>query len=286
MQERLRRYNINRWAKDFIHKLQKAKADLESYSVKRIVPEIRNKMVKDFKAAQRRILFIDYDGTLVGFRKTPSEAAPDKTVYNLLDKLAGLDNTEVVLISGRDKKTFNKWFGKSNYALIAEHGVWIKNRTEDWQFIEPMHNEWKENIRPIIEFYVDRTPGSLLEEKDYSLVWHYRRTDPELSTTRANELKDELTSLIANHNLEIMEGNKVIEIKNAGINKGRAALYKLHNTQYDYVVAIGDDWTDEYMFEELSSLAVTIKVGRNHTVAKYSVDSYVQVRELLSEFGS
>ena len=98
---------------------------------------------------------------------------------------------------------------------------------------------------------------------------------------RAIELKDELTSLIANNNLEILEGNKVIEVKNSGINKGKAASQKILGGNYDFILGIGDDWTDEYLFQELPRIAYTVKVGIINTMAKYNVDSFNDVRELL-----
>jgi trehalose 6-phosphate synthase/phosphatase len=144
-----------------------------------------------------------------------------------------------------------------------------------------MNKEWKRFIRPVIEFYVDRTPGSFIEEKNYSLVWHFRKCDPDLGNIRAIELKDELTSLIANNNLEILEGNKVIEVKNSGINKGRAASQKIAGDDYGFILGIGDDWTDEYLFEELPRSAYTVKVGFVNTKARYSVDTFNDVRKLL-----
>ena len=100
----------------------------------------------------------------------------------------------------------------------------------------------------------------------------------------ANEMKDELTSLIANHNLEILEGNKVIEVKNSGVNKGRAAVHKLGDDNFDFIIGIGDDWTDEYLFEELPDKSITIKVGMKNTLAKFNVESYNDVRKLLGKF--
>lgn len=149
--------------------------------------------------------------------------------------------------------------------------------------IEPLDDSWKESIRSSLEFYVDRTPGSFIEEKNYSLVWHYRKSDPELGLNRAIELKDEMTSLVSNLNLEIMEGNKVLEIKNRGINKGRAALKVLHSRPADKIMAIGDDWTDEFLFSDLPNEAITIKVGMAHTVAGYKVENFEEVRGLLQQ---
>ena len=188
-----------------------------------------------------------------------------------------------MLISGRDKNTFTSWFKGKKYSLIAEHGVWSKLPGSGWELIEQLNTEWIEILRPVIEFYVDRTPGSFMEEKEYSLVWHYRKSDPELGIIRVNELKDELTSLTANYNIDILEGNKVLEVKNSGINKGKAAVNKIIGHEYDFILGIGDDWTDEYLFEELPGKAITVKVGMSNTLAKYNVNSFGEVRKLLNK---
>ena len=89
--------------------------------------------------------------------------------------------------------------------------------------------------------------------------------------------------MIANHNLDILEGNNVIEVNTGGINKVIAALQFLKNKSFDFVFAIGDDWTDEYMFRELPETAHTIKVGLKHTAAKYKVESVNAVRTFLAD---
>ena len=138
-------------------------------------------------------------------------------------------------------------------------------------------------IRPMIEFYVDRTPRSFIEQKNYSLVWHYRDADPDLGEIRSWELKEHMKEMTTNLNLEIMDGDKVIEIKNSGINKGRAALNKIGNQNFDFILAVGDDWTDEYTFAAMPQEAITIKVGAKTTKAKYYIDSVEDVRNLLKE---
>ena len=283
LKKRLTRYNVDKWANDFLSSLLKAEKTKERYSAKKMTPKIESAIIKKYSTAQKRILFLDYDGTLTGFKNTPEKARPDKELYEILDNLARNKKNRVVLISGRDKETIVKWFGNKNYSMVTDHGIWHKTPETKWELIEELQAGWKEAIKPVIEFYIDRTPGSFMEEKNFSLVWHYRQTDPELGKKRAHELKDELTSLTANLNLEILEGNKVVEIKNSGINKGRAARVHLQNKAYDFILGIGDDWTDEYLFEDLPENAFTIKVGYSHTQAKYHVDSYIQVRGFLKK---
>ena len=283
MQTRLKRYNIEKWTKDFLSSLTSTAVQRSRYATKKLTTDEELKLLDAYRHAKKRILFLDYDGTLVGFQKKPELATPDEDLYKILDKLALKKGNEIVLISGRDRGAFTEWFGDKKYSLITEHGVWKKSPGSEWKLIEKMNKEWKEFIRPVIEFYVDRTPGSFIEEKNYSLVWHFRKCDPDLGNIRAIELKDELTSLIANNNLEILEGNKVIEVKNSGINKGRAASQRISRDDYEFILGIGDDWTDEYLFEELPLSAYTIKVGMLNTKAKYNVDTFNDVRNLLKK---
>lgn len=285
MQNRLKRYNIEKWTTDFIQSLEVMLHKEKRITTTKIKEPEKAIIVSDFKKAARRILFLDYDGTLVGFKSHPKLAVPDENLYILLDELASVPENQVVLVSGRDKDTFEKWFGNKNYWLIAEHGIWLKKKgSKKWNLTQKVDTEWKQLIKPVIEFYVDRTPGSFIEEKNYTLVWHYRKTDPELGNIRKIELKDDLTGLIANKNLELLEGHKVLEVKTSGVNKGRTAASLIFGENFDFILAVGDDWTDEYLFSELPANAVTIKVGISPTKAKYAVDTYDEVRTLLSKF--
>lgn len=283
LQSRLSRYNIEKWANDFVASMDVVKEMQENYLAKKINEDIQERIIQRYQKAKSRVLFFDYDGTLVEFKKNPVDARPDKALLEMLDGLAEDEKNKVVLISGRDKDTFGNWFKDKNYTLIVEHGIWSRLPGKDWEIIEPLNNDWKMIIRPVIEFYVDRTPGTFIEEKNFSLVWHYRKADPDLGNLRAIELKDELTSLVSNLNLEIMEGNKVIEVKTSGINKGRAAMNHIRGEEFDFIFGVGDDWTDEYLFEALPKNAISIKVGIKNTDAKYNLESVKEVRKLVSK---
>tara|TARA_R110000737_G_scaffold23526_3_gene42300 strand:- start:1532 stop:2341 length:810 start_codon:yes stop_codon:yes gene_type:complete len=255
-----------------------------SYKSRRLSNDILSEIKKDYIKAKKRLMFLDYDGTLAGFHGDPQKANPDEALYGLLDRMSALENTDVYLISGRDKDTFTKWFLPKKYNMIVEHGVWISENGEDFRMLENVKKDWMEKIHPVLESFVDRTPGSFIEEKNYSLAWHYRKTDPDFGQKRATELNTVLTSLIANDDLSILNGNKVIEIKSSNVNKGRAAMRVFSQKEYDFVFAIGDDWTDEFMFQELPESAITVKVGRQKTQATYYVDSIKNVRGLLEHF--
>ena len=281
MRKRLQRYDVFAWANDFMASLYKTRKRLSEYQIRKVSPTESTSLIMRLQKGKQRVLFLDYDGTLQKFFDMPQDAIPDKSLYSILDGLAALPNTKLVLVSGRDKETFDTWFGKKSYNLIAEHGAWHKIHGESWIAKETGSVEWKENIRPLLESYVDRTPGSLIEEKAFSLVWHYRKADIELGALRALELKEDVSGLIINHNLEILEGNKVIEIKTIGINKGAAAQQFLSQNSADAILAIGDDWTDEFLFRQLPHDAITIKVGTDSSIARYYIDNYKEVRNFL-----
>jgi trehalose 6-phosphate synthase/phosphatase len=281
LQDRIKRYDIFKWANEFVKSLNIARDIQSDFLAKRINTKIQKQLVADYEKSKKRAIFLDYDGTLASFKKNPQDASPDDELHNLLKQLEQDEHNDVTIISGRDRATLENWMDGHKVNLICEHGVWVKDYGGTWKTLTNISNSWMAMVRPILENFVDRTPGSFIEEKNYSLVWHYRKAEPEQGELRANELKDELTNLVSNHNLEIMEGNKVIEVKNGGINKGVAALNFLHDKNFDYVLAMGDDWTDEYMFRELPKEAITIKVGLKHTSATYNLESVNAVREFL-----
>lgn len=284
LQNRLERYNVEVWANEFMSALNRKSSGNSTYVSQKMSDSILENVTKKYTTSKKRLLFLDYDGTLVGFDKDPQKASPDEELYTLLDALHHQEDTTLFLISGRDKQTFSKWFLPKGYNMIVEHGVWISRGGEEFKLLENVKSEWMEKIRPVLESFVDRTPGSFIEEKNYSMAWHYRNTDPDFGQKRATELNTVLTSLIGNDDISVLNGNKVMEVKSSNVNKGRASVRILGEGDYDFVFAIGDDWTDEFMFQELPESTVTVKVGLKKTHAKYHVESTKRVRHLLKQF--
>jgi len=284
LQKRLERYSVEKWAEEFMKSLNDTKKIGKTIDAKKMDEDHQNKMLSKFKKAKRKLLFLDYDGTLSGFKNNPQDAKPDTKLFDLLDQLNQIENTDVVIVSGRDRETFEEWFANKSYNLITDHGVWLKAKNDDWQMLEILKNNWMDNIQPILQTFVDRTPGTFIELKKYSLAWHYRKADPELAQIRTIELNTVLTSLISNNDLSVLKGNKVIEIKSSSVNKGRATSRWLTKANYDFIFAIGDDWTDEYMFDDLPENTYSVKVGFKKTKAKYYVKDTDKVRDLLANF--
>lgn len=278
MQRRVKCYNVEHWASEFLKALSITRQNVAVHTPA-LGKATTGAIIARLNKAKKTLILLDYDGTLMGFRNNPSDARPDQQLLELLDQIH-TGSTEVVIISGRDRKTLEQWFGQKCYTVITDHGVWMY-RKGSWEAIETPMTDWKEHLRPILESFADSTPGSFVEEKEYSLAWHYRMADPELGIIRKNELKAALNAFTTNDMLGVLEGKKVLEIKSSAINKGRAASLLTQQQAYDFIIAIGDDWTDEYMFEQLPDSACTIKVGAGKTAASLFVDTIEEVRPFL-----
>jgi trehalose 6-phosphate synthase/phosphatase len=220
---------------------------------------------------------------LVPFVNDPKMARPDQELLALLAALGADATNEVVIVSGRSRRDLEEWFGKLPVALVAEHGAWLRPEGSEWRMLKAITTDWKPRVRPILQLYEDRLPGALLEEKEFSLAWHYRRADPEQASLRAKELLDDLADYTRNIDVQVLEGNKVLEIRNTGVSKGSAAKEWLATHGPEFILAIGDDWTDEDLFRALPPSAHSVRVGLAATAARYYLPTHNAVRRLLRE---
>jgi trehalose 6-phosphate synthase/phosphatase len=283
MQSRLKRHNVIEWADGFLQTLLSMKEKERDLHYKLLGNSLKGQIVSDFLRSNRRLLLLDYDGTLVQFAGHPQATRPMEEVTMLLKQLSDDPRNEVVLLSARDRITLQSWFGVLNIGLAAEQGAWIRRRNEDWRMSKPLTTDWKPKVLPILETYSDRLPGSFVEDKDFSLAWHYRMADPEMASTVSKELLDDLVNFTANIGVQVLQGNKVIEARNPGMNKGDVASLWLSENDPDFILAIGDDLTDEDMFKILPETAYSIKVGMTQSLARYNVTGQAEVIGLLNE---
>lgn len=282
MQEKLRIYTLKHWATTFVMEQKKLMESIPQQHTNLLAGANKQQLYAAYKNAEKALIILDYDGTLMNFDPDPQAVFPDEDLIKLLKAMAAKEGHCLVVNSGRDKKTLNSWLGELGLDLAAEHGVWVK-KGKDWFKNEGLKTDWKSKIRQVLQNVVERTPGSFIEEKDYSLAWHYRRIDRDLGEKRVREFRDVLIYLTANLDLQVLEGNKVVEIKNAGVNKGKATLNWLNEGPYDFILAIGDDYTDEDIFTVLPTDAYSIKVGLGQTKARFNVLTVEDVRAMLTE---
>ena len=237
-----------------------------------------------FARAETALLLLDYDGTLREFEPRYEQAIPTEEILDLLRDLGSLPGVQVFINSGRTREFLAEWFRGLPVSLVSEHGAWGRFWPETrWEPLgTTQETAWKNDVRTVLTDYVARTPGSRIEEKDNAMVWHYREADPELAQWQARELASLLDDLTSNRQLEVMEGAQVVEVRGVGVDKGIA--YHLIDQRlgpFDFVLATGDDRTDEDLFAVLGPTVDSVYVGKGRTGAKVALPSSVAMRIFL-----
>ncbi len=271
---RVTHYDVHRWADDFLAALGE-----EELTRPGPAPTLAIETVLAARAMhQRVVLMLDYDGTLVRLAARPDLATPDEQLFALLRELSQRPDVVVHVVSGRPRAELELWFGELQVELHAEHGLYSRVHG-DWVARGAMPDELRARVTEILERVVAHTPGSLLERKSAGLAWHYRQAEPEHGASQARELRLHLREVLIGTPLEVLAGDKVVEVRLRGMHKGIVARSLL--THGDLAVAIGDDRTDEDLFAALPEDAITVCVGRRDSVARYFLPDVDAVRGLL-----
>ena len=208
-----------------------------------------------YQSAQKRLILLDYDGTIVELHKYPTLALPTNHLEDVLTKLCSDPKNEVYVMTGRDKETMSNFLGHiKGLGFACEHGMrTLHPREHEWTSLykfDEVDLTWMKHVKPILEQIAARTPGSFPEIKESSLVFHYRNSDPDYGNWQANELKLHLEESFGSQPMDIIKGKKVIEIRPTNVGKGIAARRLIRSSGADFVFCAGDDNTDEEMFEE------------------------------------
>jgi trehalose 6-phosphate synthase/phosphatase len=287
LHRRVHRNTVFAWSERFVSLLREAASDQARRSGEQRARLPVGEVVSAFRQARGRLLFLDYDGTLVPFANMPRQAAPPPSLISLLFRLGRLPATATTLISGRPRSDLEAWFGKTEGLwLVAEHGAMIRPPGGgDWELTRPrIPVDWKARVLPVLEHFVDRTPGSFVEEKDYALVWHYRMADPLFGEWLANELCANLEELLAETELRAIRGKKSVEIRLVWTNKGEmVSRVEATLPAVDFRFAVGDDRTDEDLFERLPPDAWTVHVGDGISHARYGLSGPREVLDVLDQ---
>lgn len=307
MQKRLKNYDVFTWAADFFNQTKEVKDEQQKLTVNYLNFEKKQEIIETYKSAKKRIIFLDYDGTLVPLTNNPDMATLNSKLVQLLSPLINfisperVINTEnarqilkrltsnpknkIIIISGREKEFLEKQFRNMDVILIAEHGYFIKEYNKDWVSQADVSLGWKDKILPVLNEYVNRCNGSMVEQKYASLAWHYRNAEQEIAAVRIHELKDDLSEILKNEfKLQILDGNKVLEIKSIMYDKGTVASTFLKDDSFDFIMAVGDDKTDEDLFRAMPENAITIKIGTDPSLAEYSLEEQPLLYDLLDAF--
>jgi trehalose 6-phosphate synthase/phosphatase len=283
MRERVMRYDARHWARSFIDDLMSGPIS-DARTVEADIREAREQVKQAVSAGKRIALFLDYDGTLREIERDPREARPNAGIETLLHRLGQQPNVDVTVISGRSQEDMEAFLGGHPFRLIAEHGASLRGPgKKEWERLDRNVNyAWKEELLTILRLYEQATPGSTIEEKHASIVWHYRKADEDFGAWKAKQLTEELSALTANYRIKVRHGKRMVEVTAAENNKGAAVAQVLEqNNNYELALCAGDDVADESMFELSSARLLTIKVGIGPTQARFRISDPATFRQFL-----
>ncbi|KAG8372446.1 hypothetical protein BUALT_Bualt12G0067000 [Buddleja alternifolia] len=255
-------------------------------------------IVSAYNNTNSRLILLDYDGTMMPQDRVDKSPCPE--IISVLNSLCNDPKNIVFIVSGRGKDSLGKWFSQcERLGLSAEHGYftrWTKNT--EWESCPLVVDlDWKKMVLPIMEHYTEATDGSSIEQKESALVWHHQEADPDFGSWQAKELLDHLESVLANDPVVVKSGQQIVEVKPQGVSKGvvvKNLMETMRNTRKaaDFVLCIGDDRSDEEMFEAIASSVAdrslpetaevfACTVGQKPSMAKYYLDDPTEVIKML-----
>lgn len=304
-------HHVGYWARSFMQDLERASKDHYSkrcwgiglglsFRVIALSPSFRKLSVdfiaSSYKRTSRRAIFLDYDGTVIP--QNSIIKAPSPEVIKLLNSLCSDPKNTIFIVSGRARSSLDEWFSPcERLGLAAEHGYYLRwKKDSDWESLTA-DLDWKQIVEPVMKQYTESTDGSCIESKESALVWHFEDADPDFGSCQSKELLDHLENVLSNEPAVVKRGQHIVEVKPQGVTKGSVAekvLSTLMKSESfpDFVMCIGDDRSDEDMFESISSIVSSpslpsapeifaCTVGQKPSKAKYYLDDTTDVLRLL-----
>uniref|UniRef100_A0A2C9UFW5 alpha,alpha-trehalose-phosphate synthase (UDP-forming) n=1 Tax=Manihot esculenta TaxID=3983 RepID=A0A2C9UFW5_MANES len=307
-------HDVGYWARSFLQDLERTCRDHArrrcwgigfglSFRVVALDPNFRKlsmeHIVSAYKRTTTRAILLDYDGTLMP--QASIDKSPSPKSIDILNSLCRDKNNMVFLVSARSRKTLTEWFSQcEKLGLAAEHGYFRRlTRDAEWETCVPVTDTaWKQIAEPVMHLYTETTDGSTIEDKETAVVWCYEDADPDFGSCQAKELLDHLESVLANEPVTVKSGQNTVE----GVSKGLVAKRLLSTMQEkgmspDFVLCIGDDRSDEDMFEVITSSMAgpsiapraevfACTVGRKPSKAKYYLDDTAEIVRLMQGLAS
>ncbi|GAB2273125.1 Sesquithujene synthase A [Dionaea muscipula] len=306
-------HDVAYWAHSFLQDLERACRDHVSrrcwgigfglgFRVIALDPSFRKlsveHIVSAYKRTKNRAILLDFDGPMR--MQSSLSTSPHVEAVKILNSLCKDMKNVVFLVSGKDRAQLTKWFSScENLGMAAEHGYFVRENNDiGWETCKPLSSfDWKQIAEPVMQLYKETTDGSSIEVKESALVWNYQYADRDFGSCQAKELLDHLESVLANEPVSVKSGEYIIEVKPQGVNKGQVAerlLAKMQQKrmQPDFVLCIGDDRSDEDMFEVIMSArsgpslspvaeVFACTVGRKPSKAKYYVEDTSEILRML-----
>ncbi|XP_047969464.1 alpha,alpha-trehalose-phosphate synthase [UDP-forming] 6-like isoform X1 [Salvia hispanica] len=311
-------HDVSYWGKSFLQDLERTCKDHVrrrcwgigfglSFRVVALDPNFRKlameHIVSAYKRTTTRAILLDYDGTLMP--QNSIDKKPSSKTLDILNSLCRDKNNVVFIVSSRPRSKLDAWFSSCDkLGIAAEHGYFMRmKRDEEWETSIPaVECNWKQIAEPVMQLYTETTDGSMIELKETSMGWCYEDADPDFGSCQAKELLGHLESVLANEPVTVKSDSNCVEVKPQGVSKGLVAKRLLSLMQErgmlpDFVLCIGDDRSDEDMFEVISSSTTgpsiapnaevfACTVGRKPSKAKYYLDDTAEIVRLMKGLAS
>jgi trehalose 6-phosphate synthase/phosphatase len=251
------------WAQSFLAELKDAcqlASTRTGYPLERLPMK---RTLADYGRSCCRLIIMEYDGTLtqVQSRSLPQLAAPGASLRALLAKLASDASNSIYIVSGSERNLLDRWFCDLDIGLVAEGGFFFRHAGQAWETLgldTDSIDNWKGVVLPIMTYFVERTPGSYTHTKESSLTWHYRDTDLQFGSRQAVEMQVHLEDVLSSLPLDVVQGNRMVEVRHQGNSKGTVVERILQDTisrcQTDFVFCVGGDSCDNDMYSVLNQL--------------------------------
>jgi trehalose 6-phosphate synthase/phosphatase len=249
------------WGKSFL-------LDLE-FAVSKPLLSRRKKLMKlpvmevlhAYTCSKNRIFVLDYEGTLLEeIAHGHSALAPPKAfVKKIMETLGADKKNTILLVSGHEKNVICSWLDDPQVGVVAESGYFYRMphekewQTREEQIDEVTYRSWKKVVRPIMQYFTERTPGSYIEAtKESSLTWHYGETDAVFGLMQARDMQINLEDVLCNLPLEVIQGTNRVEVRLQGITK-TIVIEELMKQMpawppADFIFCAGNGLADEDMF--------------------------------------
>lgn len=247
--------------------------------------ELTERLMVRFKNAQSRYILLDYDGCIRELEPHPEMASPGKDIIELLCVLKSVPNTQVLLVSGRSRKDMDLWFADCGIALIAEHGAWFKKPCSNWVQLTEGGAVYNRELTTILEEHALVMVGSFLEEKTSGVCLHFKMCAIDGLSEIIDQLEKDISDHISENNLQYRykKTDDLLEIHFSDCDKGQAIQKFVPFSKDAFILAAGDDDTDENMFAVLPKTAFTFKIGKKNTNAKIRVQNVARFLEFLNQ---
>ena len=193
-----------------------------------------SEVVGTFQRARRRLLLLDWGGTLAppssagaiyDSRDSQGGAALPPTVIESLTRLCAQPGCHVVIVSGLPKERVLAAFGDvPNLSLAVEHGMHYRVGSGPWQqLVTGMDDSWRSVAHSVMNVYATRTHGAFVQTKGSSMLWNFVESDPEFGYMQGRELQTTLQHVLHNFPVVVRTGNGYVEACLKEVNKGALA---------------------------------------------------------------